>query len=61
MEAELDDIACQKSESSPDPLEKLKRVCDACFREIGENIHKYNSEHKEIFKDLYEYIEIAHQ
>ena len=47
MEAELDDIACQKSESSPDPLEKLKRVCNACFREIGENIQKYNSEIKE--------------
>ena len=47
MEAELDDIACPTLESSPDPLEKLKRVCDACFREIGENIHKYNSEHKE--------------
>jgi DNA topoisomerase-1 len=47
MEAELDDIACQKSESSPDPLEKLKRVCDDCFREIGENIQKYNSEIKE--------------
>jgi len=47
MEAELDDIACQKSESSFGPLEKLKRVCDACFREIGENIQKYNSEIKE--------------
>ena len=47
MEAELDDIACQKLESSPDPLEKLKRVCDDCFREIGENIQKYNSEIKE--------------
>jgi len=47
MEAELDDIACQKSESSFGPLEKLKRVCDDCFREIGENIQKYNSEIKE--------------
>jgi DNA topoisomerase-1 len=47
MEAELDDIACKKTESSTGSLEKLKRVCDDCFREIGENIHNYNSEIKE--------------
>ena len=47
MEAELDDIACKKTESSIGSLEKLKRVCDACFREIGENIHNYNSKIKE--------------
>jgi DNA topoisomerase-1 len=47
MEADLDDIARPTMESSPNPFEKLKRVCDACFREIGENIHKYNSEHTE--------------
>ena len=47
MEAELDDIACKKPESSIGSLEKLKRVCDACFREIGENIHNYNSKIKE--------------
>jgi hypothetical protein len=41
MENDLDDIAC-KSDSSPGPLEKLKKVCDACCREIGENIQKYN-------------------
>ena len=46
MEAELDDIACKKTESSVGSLEKLKRVCDACFREIGENIHNYNSKIK---------------
>ena len=45
MEAALDDIACcQSRDASLAPLEKLKRVCDACFREIGENIQKYNSE-----------------
>ena len=48
MEAELDNIAsCQKDDASTTSFEKLKRVCDACSREIGENIHKYNSEIKE--------------
>ena len=51
MEADLDDIAWPTLESSPDPLEILKRVCDACCREIRENIHKYNSEHKEKNED----------
>jgi len=49
MENDLDDIAIAcKSDSSPGPLEKLKRVCDACCREIGENIQKYNLDSKEI-------------
>jgi DNA topoisomerase-1 len=52
MEADLDDIAWPTLESSPDPLEILKRVCDACCREIRENIHKYNSEHKEKKEDI---------
>jgi DNA topoisomerase-1 len=47
MENDLDDIAC-KSDSSLGPLEKLKRVCDACCREIGENIQNYNLKSKEI-------------
>jgi DNA topoisomerase-1 len=46
MEYDLDDIARKKSDSSIDSLENLKRVCDECCREIGENIHKYNSENK---------------
>ena len=44
MEDDLDDIACKNSESLVGSLEILKRVCDECCREIGENIHKYNSE-----------------
>lgn len=43
MEAKLDDIASSTTGS----FDNLKRVCDECCREIGENIHKYNSEHKE--------------
>jgi DNA topoisomerase-1 len=50
MEDDLDDIACKKSESSSVSLEKLKRVCDECCREIRENIHKYNLENKEMEK-----------
>ena len=47
MEAALDDIACcQNRDASFAPLDKLKRVCDDCFREIGENIQKYNSENQ---------------
>jgi DNA topoisomerase-1 len=48
MEDDLDDIACKKLESSGGSLEKLKRVCDECCREIRENIHKYNLENKEM-------------
>ena len=44
MEAELDNIASQNSDSATGPLDCLKRVCDECCREIGENIHNYNSE-----------------
>ena len=44
MEAELDNIASQKSDSEVAPIEQLKRLCDDCCREIRENIHKYNSE-----------------
>jgi DNA topoisomerase-1 len=40
MEAKLDDIASSTSGS----FDILKRVCDECYREIRENIHKYNSE-----------------
>ena len=43
MEAKLDDIASSTTQS----FDNLKRVCDECCREIGENIQKYNSEHKE--------------
>ena len=43
MEAKLDDIASSTTGS----FDNLKRVCDECYREIGENIHKYNLEHKE--------------
>jgi DNA topoisomerase-1 len=43
MEAELDNIASATAGS----LDTLKRVCDECCREIGENIHRYNSENKE--------------
>lgn len=50
MEDDLDDIACKKSESSAVSLEKLKRVCDECCREIRENINKYNLENKEMEK-----------
>jgi DNA topoisomerase-1 len=52
MEDDLDDIACKKSESSAGSLEKLKRVCDECCREIRENIHKYNMENKEMEKTI---------
>jgi len=46
MEAQLDDIATITftTEQSKD---KLKTVCDDCFREIGENINKYKSLRKE--------------
>jgi DNA topoisomerase-1 len=48
MEAELDDIACcQNSDPTSRSFDILKRVCDECCREIGENIHKFNSEVKE--------------
>ncbi len=47
MEDDLDGIACKNSESLVGSLEILKRVCDECCREIGENIHKYNSEKME--------------
>ena len=47
MEADLDNIACQKLDDSLWSLEYLKRVCDECCREIRENIHKYNLENKE--------------
>jgi DNA topoisomerase-1 len=47
MECELDDIARKNPESSTESLENLKRVCDECCREIGENIHKYNLNSKE--------------
>ena len=43
MEAKLDDIASSTTGS----FDNLKRVCDECYREIGENIQKYNSENKE--------------
>ncbi|NBU82545.1 MAG: type IA DNA topoisomerase, partial [Flavobacteriaceae bacterium] len=43
MEAKLDDIASSTTGS----FDNLKRVCDECCREIGENIHKYNSKNKE--------------
>lgn len=50
MERDLDDIACKKIESATKSFDILKRVCDECCREIGENIHKYNSENKEMEK-----------
>ena len=43
MEGNLDDIASSTNAS----FNILKRVCDECCREIGENIQKYNSENKE--------------
>lgn len=45
MEDELDHIAIASSTTGS--LDTLKRVCDECCREIGENIHRYNSENKE--------------
>ena len=42
MEAKLDDIASSTTGS----FDILKRVCDECRREIGDNIQKYNSENK---------------
>lgn len=44
MEAELDNIASQKSDSVVGPIEHLKILCDDCCREIGENTHNYNLE-----------------
>lgn len=52
MEYELDDIACKNSESIAGSLDILKRVCDECCREIGENIHKYKLNSKEKMEKL---------
>ena len=52
MEAQLDDIAAitpepNQSKDTPQSKDKLKIVCDDCFREIRENIAKYKSTKKE--------------
>ena len=50
MEAQLDDIAAAitiDSTESTQSKDKLKIVCDECFREIRENIAKYKSTKKE--------------
>jgi DNA topoisomerase-1 len=46
MEAQLDDIAASTFEPNQSK-DKLKIVCDDCFREIRENIAKYKSTKKE--------------
>jgi DNA topoisomerase-1 len=46
MEAQLDDIAASTLEPNQSK-DKLKTVCDECFREIRENIAKYKSTKKE--------------
>lgn len=46
MEAQLDDIAAITPEPNQSK-DKLKIVCDDCFREIRENIAKYKSTKKE--------------
>jgi DNA topoisomerase-1 len=55
LEADLDNIAsCKTSDSFIEPIVFFKKVCNDCFREIGENIHKYNlqSENKEIIEKI---------
>ena len=51
MEAQLDDIAANTIElnqsKDTQSKDKLKTVCDECFREIRENIAKYKSTKKE--------------